>query len=162
VTTDAVAAIVDQWARRRPDLDATPILVVGRIARLAQVLDLRLRPPFAAAGLSNGDFDVLAALRRTGPPHSGRPVELSRQLLVTTGAVTKRLDRLEGQGYLRRQVSDDDGRGKLVHLTPAGLELVDRLIAVHLANQARLLGALTPDEREQLQLLLGRLARSLE
>lgn len=162
VSTDVVAGIVDQWARERPDLDTSPLLVAGRVQRLAHLIDTRLRPPFAEAGLGNGDFDVLAALRRAGSPYALRPVELSRQLLVTTGAVTKRIDRLVHQGYVEREATDADGRGKLVRLTDRGLKLVDRMIEVHLANEDRLLAALDAGEREQLSQLLAKLARSLE
>jgi DNA-binding MarR family transcriptional regulator len=162
VNEDDVTGIVDQWARERPDLDASPILVVGRIARVNQKLDTALRPPFAAEGLGNGDFDVLAALRRTGAPYAVRPGELSRALLVTTGAITKRVDRLELQGFVSRTGGvEDDGRGKLIRLTPRGEALVDRLIAVHLANEDRLLGALSPSERRTLANLLAKLDASL-
>ncbi len=159
---DVVAGIVEQWARERPDLDASPMLVIGRLQRLAHLLDGRLRPPFAAADLANGDFDVLAALRRAGEPFQARPTDLSRSLLVTTGAITKRLDRLQATGLVERESADGDGRGKTVRLTPLGLETTDRLIGVHLANERRLVGALTEQEREHLQELLGRLAESLE
>lgn len=157
-----MAQIVDQWRTERPDLDASPLLVAGRIQRVAHLLDAGLRSPFAEIGLGNGDFDVLTGLRRSGAPFALRPVELSRQLLVTTGAVTKRIDRLADQGYVEREASDRDGRGKLVRLTDDGLALVDRMIAVHLTNEDRLLGALDRTERQLLGDLLARLAVSLE
>ncbi len=154
--------IVKQWQRERPDLDASPMLVVGRIARVDDALHTALRPPFAAEGLGSGDFDVLAALRRTGEPFTLRPAELSRALLVTTGAITKRIDRLERQGYVERSsVPAQDGRAKLIRLTAPGKALVDRLIAVHLANEKRLIGALTRDERRTLGALLAKLDESL-
>jgi DNA-binding MarR family transcriptional regulator len=159
---DHVAEIAAQWAEQRPDLDASPLLIVGRINRLAVRLDGLLRPPFAARNLGNGDFDVLAALRRAGAPYQLRPVDLSRSLLVTTGAITKRLDRLQAQGLVEREATDSDGRGKITRLTPAGVALVDELIAVHLANEARLIGGLTTAERSQLQHLLARLSETLE
>ena len=160
---DDVNRIVEQWAEARPDLDASPILIVGRIARIDQKLAAALRPPFAAANLGVGDFDVLAALRRADPPHALRPAELSRMLLVTTGAITKRIDRLEAQGYLARDPSGlEDGRGTLVRLSRKGRTLTDRLIAVHLANEDRLLGALTSPERGTLAALLAKLDASLD
>jgi DNA-binding MarR family transcriptional regulator len=159
---DAVARIVEQWGAERPELDATPMLIVGRIARLNHLLDDRLRFTFAAVSLANGDFDVLAALRRTGAPYECRPVELSRSLMVTSGGITKRLDRLEGQGLVTREDATYDGRGKLVRLTGPGLDLVDRLITQHLANERRLLAGLSEHDREQLARLLGRLALTLE
>ena len=157
-----VAGLVEQWARERPDLDPSPLKVSARVMRVAHLLDIALRPPFAAAGLGNGDFDVLTALRRAGAPYALRPVELSHQMLVTTGAVTKRVDRLAAQGYVDREATADDGRGTLVRLTPAGLDLVDRMIAEHLANLDSLLGALDASERDTLAELLSRLAVSLE
>ena len=157
-----VAGLVEQWARERPDLDPSPLKVSARVMRVAHLLDIALRPPFAAAGLGNGDFDALTALRRAGAPYALRPVELSHQMLVTTGAVTKRVDRLAAQGYVDREATADDGRGTLVRLTPAGLDLVDRMIAEHLANLDTLLGALDASERETLDDLLSRLAVSLE
>ena len=154
--------IVEQWAQARPDLDASPILIVGRIARVDQKFGAALRPPFAAANLGVGDFDVLAALRRADRPHALRPAELSRALLVTTGAITKRIDRLEAQGHVVRDPSGtDDGRGTLVRLSRKGKALIDRLIEVHLANEHRLLGALTPAERKTLAGLLAKLDASL-
>ncbi|HEX6149014.1 MarR family winged helix-turn-helix transcriptional regulator [Nocardioides sp.] len=159
---DMVAGVVEQWARERPDLDPSPLLVSARITRVAHLLDTALRPPFAAVGLGNGDFDVLTALRRAGAPHALRPVELSHQMLVTTGAVTKRVDRLVAQGYVDREATADDGRGKLIRLTASGLDLVDRMIGDHLANLDALLGVLSTSERGRLAGLLGRLALSLE
>ncbi|MFB7586555.1 MarR family winged helix-turn-helix transcriptional regulator [Streptomyces sp. NPDC056169] len=158
---DAIAAIVDQWRRERPDLDPTPMLVIGRLFRLTDALDQRLRPPFGAAGLGSGDFDVLAALRRSGEPYALSAGELSRTVLVTTGAITKRVDRLEHRGLVARTVAEEDSRGRLISLTPAGVALTDELIAVHLDNQRRLLEGLGEDEQAHLADLLERLALSL-
>ena len=159
---DFVGAIVERWHSIRPDLDPTPMLVIARIARLAALTDDLLRPPFAAAGIANGDFDLLAALRRQDPPHEANPGELAQAMLVTTGATTKRIDRLERQGYVTRRPSDLDGRGRIVALTPAGLDFVDELLAVHLANEASILADLTPTQRSELAVLLGALAASVE
>ncbi|MDQ2781215.1 MAG: MarR family transcriptional regulator [Actinomycetota bacterium] len=157
-----VAEIVSQWNRERPDLDASPMLVIGQMARLTQLFEPHLRPPFAAVGLGNGDFDVLAALRRAGEPFMLTPGQLATSLLVTTGAITKRLDRLEARGLVRRTVSGADGRGRLVNLTTPGFASTDELIAAHLVNEARLLSALDDRERNQLATLLDRLAEALE
>lgn len=138
------------------------MLVIGRLRRLTHLLDGRLRPPFAAADLANGDFDVLAALRRAGEPFQARPTDLSHSLLVTTGAITKRLDRLQAMGLVEHESAAGDGRGRTVRLTPRGRETTDRLVAVHLANEQRLVSGLTAAERDRLQELLGRLAESLE
>ena len=160
--SDPVQRIVDQWAVTRPDLDAAPILIVGRIARLHHGMDAALRPTFAEHGLGNGDFDVLAALRRAGEPCALRPADLSRTLLVTTGAISKRIDRLEARGHVTRVGGvKDDARGKLVRLTRRGRNLVDRLIPVHLANERRLLDVLSSRERTTLARLLAKLDATL-
>ncbi|GAA3491459.1 MULTISPECIES: MarR family winged helix-turn-helix transcriptional regulator [Streptomyces] len=158
---DPITAIVEQWHRERPDLDVTPMLVTSRLFRLADDLDQRLRPPFAAAGLGNGDFDVLAALRRSGEPYALSAGDLSRTVLVTTGAITKRVDRLESRGLVVRTVSEADSRSRLITLTPEGVTLTDELIAAHLDNQRRLLAGLGARDRDHLAALLARLADSL-
>ncbi|UYM03809.1 MarR family winged helix-turn-helix transcriptional regulator [Solicola gregarius] len=159
---DAVARIVDQWRAERPDLDPDPMLVIGRIGRLAETIDGLLRPPFAAAQLGNGDFDVLAALRRAGSPYTLTPGELSRAMLVTTGAVTKRIDRLERRALVERAVAAGDARGRLVTLTPRGVQLVDDLIADHLDRERELLAGLSDAQCARLADLLGRLSAALE
>lgn len=160
--TDAVDDIVDQWRRQRPDLSPDPMLVIGRIDRLSAAFDALLRPTFAAAELGNGDFDVLAALRRRGKPYELTPGELSQAMLVTTGAVTKRLDRLERQGLVVRAVTPGDARGRLVSLTRAGARLTDELIERHLVREAELLDGLDDAERTRLASLLSKLLVSLE
>lgn len=159
---DAVETIVERWRQIRPELDPSPMLVIARLARLAEVIDTRLRPPFAAAGLASGDFDLLAALRRQGPPHEASPGELAAAMVVTTGAATKRIDRLEGQGYVTRRTAATDRRGKIVALTAAGRRLTDRLLPQHLANEAVLLAGLSSNQRDQLAHLLKILTLQLE
>jgi DNA-binding MarR family transcriptional regulator len=159
---DHVAGIAEQWRRERPDLDLDPLLVVGRIEWIQARLDAALRPLFAEAGLGNGDFTALSALRRSGPPYALSPGELATVMLVTTGAVTKRVDRLLAQGLVTRGPAASDGRGRVVALTERGRELVDRLIERHLANEQRLVGALTAPERRRLAELLHLLAVSLD
>jgi DNA-binding MarR family transcriptional regulator len=158
---DHAEHVVEQWQAERPDLDATPILVIGRIHRLAIALDVELLKVYAAHGLGDGDFDVLATLRRSGAPYELTPTELMEQTMVTSGAVSKRLDRLEGAGLVARRVSEGDRRSRIVALTRAGRELMDRAVPEHLANEARLLAGLTERERTQLASLLGKLAVSL-
>lgn len=159
---DHVAELADQWRRERPDLDPSPLLVIGRIEWIQARTDAALRPLFAAAGLGNGDFTTLTALRRSGPPYALSPGDLATAMLVTTGAVTKRTDRLVAQGLVTRGPAASDGRGRLVALTDRGRALVDRLIGEHLANEERLLSGLTADERRRLAGLLHVLAASLD
>jgi DNA-binding MarR family transcriptional regulator len=158
---DHVGRILAQWHRERPDLDVSPLGVVGRLHRLADTLNTALRALFAEAGLSDGDFDVLASLRRSGAPYALTPTELAATTMVTSGAVTKRVDRLEAQGYVSRTVSADDARGRVVALTPAGRDLIDGLFPQHVENERRLLSGLTPDEQQTLARLLEKWGRSL-
>lgn len=159
---DWTAQIVERWREIRPDLDPEPMLVVARLQRLAALIDDLLRPPFAEVGLANGDFDLLAALRRQGPPHEARPGDLAAAMLVTSGGTTKRIDRLEREGFVTRRTSDVDGRGRVVALTPSGRRLVDRMLAIHLENEASIIAPLGERRQRQLADLLGRLASAIE
>ncbi len=154
---DGVDLILEQWQRERPDLDASPIGVIGRISRLARELEARLEPVYAEQGLEPGWYDVLATLRRSGPPYRLRPTEFSNALMLTSSGTTKRLDRLEQAGLVARTPDPDDRRGTLITLTAAGRELVDAASEAHLANEHRLLGALTEGERERLAGMLRKL-----
>jgi DNA-binding MarR family transcriptional regulator len=158
---DHAQHVVDQWAAVRPELDVTPVLVIGRLHRVARALTTELLTVYNAHGLGEGDFDVLATLRRTGGRHELTPTELMEQTMVTSGAVTKRLDRLEGAGLVERRVSEDDRRSRIVALTEKGRELIDRAAPEHFANEARLLEPLTARERATLAGLLGKLGASL-
>lgn len=151
---DHVDRIQAEWARERPDLDVTPQGVIGRLHRLAAFLTEELLTVYRRHGLTEGEFDVLAALRRAGEPFERAPGELARYTMVTTGAMTKRLDRLEESGLVTRRLSAVDGRGRIVALTPAGRELIDEAFTDHMRNEHRLLDALTPAEAEQLESLL--------
>lgn len=158
---DHVATVHDQWRTERPDLDTTPLLVIGRIHRLAAALTPELTAVYAEFGLGEGEFDVLATLRRQGAPFTLTPGELSDRTMVTSGAVSKRLDRLEERGLVERRASTADGRSRPVTLTPAGRDLIDDAMTAHAANEARLLAALPARDRDALARLLGRLAESL-
>jgi len=158
---DGVDLILEQWQRERPDLDASPIGVIGRISRLARELEQRLEPVYAEQGLEPGWYDVLATLRRYGPPYRLRPTEFSSALMLTSSGTTKRLDRLERAGLIARTPDPDDRRGTLITLTAAGRELVDAASEAHLANEHRLLGSLSKGERERLAALLRKLLAGL-
>ncbi|GAA3111325.1 MarR family winged helix-turn-helix transcriptional regulator [Streptosporangium carneum] len=158
---DAVDLIVSQWRRERPDLDPGPMQVVGRISRLHWALDERLTKVFESFDLGRGEFDMLASLRRSGPPFELTAGELSGSMMVTSGAVTKRVDRLERAGLVARRAADSDARGRLIRLTDRGLEVVDAAVERHVRNEHRLLAGLTPAERDTLAALLRKLARTL-
>jgi DNA-binding MarR family transcriptional regulator len=159
---DAIDAIEAQWRRERPDLDPSPMTVIGRISRLASLLERELEPVFAQYGLAWCDFDVLATLRRSGEPYRLTPTELSRSTMLTTGGMTKRLDRLEANGLVRREADPRDRRGKLIALTDEGRALIDRAIKGHLENEERLLSSLSRSDRKQLANLLRGMLLSLD
>lgn len=159
---DSVDVILSQWARERPDLDRRPMAVVGRVSRLASLLGARLAEVFETFGLTGADFDVLATLRRSGEPYRLNPTDLCQSMMVSSGGMTKRLDRLEGQGLLRRDPDPDDRRATLVTLTARGRTLVDEVVVAHVQNEASLLEPLTHADRAELVKLLRKLLVSLE
>lgn len=152
---DHVARIQQAWARERPDLDVSPQAVIGRLHRLAGHLTEQLRVVYRRYGLGEGEFDVLATLRRAGAPFERAPGELAAFTMVTTGAMTKRIDRLERDGLVTRRPSTTDGRGRVVALTEAGRDLIDQAFSEHMRNERRLLDLLTPDQAAHLESLLA-------
>ncbi|MFH0518141.1 MarR family winged helix-turn-helix transcriptional regulator [Streptomyces sp. M41] len=154
---DAVDAIIDQWARVRPDLDTTAMEVFGRIYRLTHAVGGRMDTAYARFGISRGEFDVLATLRRSDAPYTLPPRELSATLMLTTGGMTGRLDKLERAGLLRRSPDPHDRRGLQVTLTEEGLALVDEAVTAGLAVQTEVLSALNDEQAGQLADLLREL-----
>jgi DNA-binding MarR family transcriptional regulator len=151
---DRVAEIQAAWTRERPDLDVSPQGVIGRLHRLAGHLTAELEVVYRRHGLSEGEFDVLAALRRAGAPFERAPGELASHTMVTTGAITKRIDRLERGGLVRRRISEADGRGRVVGLTAAGRRVIDAAFTEHMANERRLLDLLPAGDATQLETIL--------
>jgi DNA-binding MarR family transcriptional regulator len=158
---DGVDLILDQWRRERPDLDRSPMGVIGRISRLAREVEQRLEPTYAGHGLDGGWFDVLATLRRVGPPYRLRPTDLANALMLTSSGATKRLDRLEEAGFIVRLADPRDRRGALITLTPKGRKLVDKAVGDHVANEHRILAKLTKAEQRELAGLLRKLQLGL-
>jgi DNA-binding MarR family transcriptional regulator len=159
--SDHVQHVLDQWRRELPELDRSPFGVVGRIARLAQLLQAELEPIFARHGVNGGEFDVLAALRRAGRPYRLTPTELSTALITTSGGMTKRLNALQDRGLIRREPDSHDGRSVAVLLTPEGKRLVEQVLVDHAANEKRLVSGLSAKELAALEGLLKSLAISL-
>lgn len=151
---DHVDEIIGEWAVERPDVDTSPMQVLGRLSRIAAHLDAELLAVFRRFGLGEGEFDILATLRRGGEPFARTPGELARHTMVTTGAVTKRVDRLMASGLVSRSASDDDGRGRVVTLTREGRRVIDEALVAHLTNEERLLSGLDADQRRTLEALL--------
>lgn len=153
---------MEQWRRERPDLDVSPMGVIGRLNEASSLIARdRLAPVFARFGLQSGEFDVLATLRRSGAPYALTPTELYEATMVTSGAMTARLDRLEKAGLTRRAPHPSDRRGVVVELTAKGRELTDEALTAHVANEHEILAGLTREDREMLAKLLEKLIGSL-
>lgn len=159
---DHVGRVIEQWTRERPDLDPSPIGVIGRLHRVALRLTEELVAVYADFGLGEGEFDVLATLRRSGAPYELTPTEVAAGTMVTSGAATKRIDRCEARGWVTRRASATDGRGRVVALTPEGRDLIDRAMAAHLDNEHRLVAMLPEDDRARLARLLEEWGRALD
>lgn len=158
---DRVAAIQAEWRRERPDLDVTPQGVIGRLHRLAMLLTRELAAVYERFGLSEGEFDVLATLRRSGPPFARAAGELAEHTMITTGGLTKRIDRLVQRGLVERRAGATDARQRIIALTPRGREIIDAAFAAHMQNEHRLLDELGRSDAAQLEPLLGRWLRAL-
>ncbi len=154
--------MLEQWAQERPDLDLTPVAVIARLGRATAYIDAAINARLGEFGLSRGSWDVLASLKRSGPPYRLSPTELYLALMRTSGAMTHRLYRLERSGLIRRIPDPQDGRGLLVQLTAEGVELVDQVAPQHLANERSLLTALDHHEQAQLTALLRKMLTAFE
>lgn len=154
---DHVDKVLAQWARERPDLDVSPMAVLGRLSRLTRVVEARQRASFAQHGLDAASFDVLATLRRAGSPYALTPGQLARSAMVTTGAITQRLDRLEASGMVSRSPGPTDARSVLVTLSDAGRVVIDAALPDHLATEEQLLAPVDAEQRMRLAELLSTL-----
>ncbi|MGH9135245.1 MAG: MarR family winged helix-turn-helix transcriptional regulator [Ilumatobacteraceae bacterium] len=161
MTPDHVDRIVEQWTRARPDVDPGPIRIIGRISRLSRSIDHQLKRVFDVHGLEAWEYDVLASLRRGGAPFQLSAGELLDALMITSGAVTNRIDRLEQRGFVRRTAVPGDKRIVGIRLTPAGLAAIDAAVPDHLDNEARILQRLTPAESRRLERLLRKVQLGL-
>ncbi|TCW87359.1 MarR family transcriptional regulator [Burkholderia sp. SRS-46] len=159
---DRAGHAVAQWRAERPDLDASSMLVMGRLQEAALAIGRdRLNPLFARYGMQPGEFDVLATLRRSGAPFALTPTALYDALMMSSGGMTARIDRLQKAGWVERRPNPADGRGTLVALTDVGRALIDDAVVAHIDNQRALLAALSAQEQAQLARLLGKLLEGL-
>ena len=160
---DRAARAVAQWAAEFPDWDLRPMEALGRLGETATVIDTKhISPLFAEYGLQRGEFDVLAALRRSGAPYELTPSRLFEITMSSSGGMTARLDRLEKMGHIERGPNPDDRRGVLVRLTPSAVRLIETVTPAHLANEARLTACLSAAELATLSDLLKKLLRHAE
>jgi DNA-binding MarR family transcriptional regulator len=158
---DEIDDILAQWRRERPDLDAAALGTVGRLFLAVELAGARLSPPLAELGLQPGWFDLLAALRRRGRPFALNPTELMRATMLSSGGMTKRLDRMAQAGLVERLPDPADRRGTLVRLTPKGKRLIERAVERHVTNEEELLRPLRSAERRELDRLLRKLVQEL-
>ena len=162
MNTDAVDKILAQWKRERPDLDASPMAVIGRLSRLAQHIDHAIQTELAPLGITPGEFDVMATLRRAGAPFQLNPTMLYQELMLSSGAMTNRLDHLEKAGYIKRLPDPQDRRGTLARLTDKGVRFIDQAVVVHLRNEQLLIADLSVEERKQLTRIFSHWLHSFE
>ncbi len=160
--TDTVDRAIEDWGRERPDVDAQGLGVVSRIGLLAKLFGSRDKRALAPLGLAPWAADVLLALRRQGPPFELSPTHLRKYAVLTSGAMTTRLDRLEEAGYVQRSMDPRDRRGILVSLTEGGRELADRAIEARLGEVRRALGTLAEGERGAVEGALRKMLVSLQ
>lgn len=161
-TLDAVDRIIEQWKQERPDLDPTGKAITGRIVRLANLMQRRFAEVFDELGLSDGDYGLLVPLRRAGEPYELTPTTLARTRMITSGGLTPALDRLEKRGWVERRPNPADRRGSLVRLTPAGVDLIDRAMALHATTEQELVRSLSKTQRDELAGVLRELLLALE
>jgi len=159
---DKIDKIVGQWTKERPDLELSPMKLVGRFIRLNQHLSQGMAKTFAAHGLNLASFDVLATLRRAGAPYALSPNDLLATMMVTSGTMTNRVDQLSKLGFVERKQNPSDARSVIISLTEKGFAVIDSAVTDHVATQARLTSALSADEQEQLNGLLKKFLTDFE
>lgn len=158
---DHVDRVLQQWRAERPDLEASPMGVVGRIQRASRLLERGLSENFARHDLQLWEFDILGTLRRSGPPYRLAAGALSDSSMVTSGAITNRIDRLVDRGLVTRETDPGNRRSVVVTLTESGRAIVDNVLVHHVAYEERLLACLDAEEQQQLAALLRTLLSGL-
>lgn len=161
-SSDAVDRIVAEWRRERPDLDPGAKGITGRIVRLGSLLQQRFAEVFSELGMTEGDYGILAPLRRSGSPYQLTPSGLARARMMSSGGLTPAVDRLQRRGWVERTPNPDDRRSMLVRLTPTGKEVIDKAMEAHIAAEHDLVRHLSPTSRRQLAALLRELLVSVE
>ncbi|MCA2376187.1 MarR family transcriptional regulator [Agrobacterium genomosp. 3 str. RTP8] len=159
---DHVDRLRGQWAQELPDIDTEPMAIFGRAKRLSNLLAPSIEDTFARFGLDRGEFDVIATLRRSGPPYQLTPTEMYTTLMLSSGGLTHRLDRLEKAGLIERRKSTLDGRSIVVCLAPAGIDLAEKAFREDMASEVGFLQGLNPEERKNLAALLKKLVLDIE
>jgi DNA-binding MarR family transcriptional regulator len=145
---DRLGEMLDAWRRVRPETDVEAMAIVPRILRLAYLWDRFVQELTASFDLQRGWLDVLSALRRTGPPHRLPATRLARTILLSSGGMTARIDRMEAAGFIRRLDDPTDRRGVLVELTRKGKDVVEKVIDAQRDHYEPVLSVLTRGERK--------------
>jgi DNA-binding MarR family transcriptional regulator len=154
--------MIAEWRRQRPDIDASPLEILGRIQRLSTHMQRIAESSLRDTGLTWETFSLIATLRRSGRPFALRPTDIYRQSLLTSGTVTKRIDNVERMGLVERVRDGKDRRSIIVRLTPSGIALADRAIGIHMRVMADVMSALSRKERGQTAALLSKLLLAIE
>ncbi len=155
---DAIDMRRDQWTRELPDVDTIGMAILGRARRITLSARPQIEAVFTAYGVDTGEFDVLATLLRSGPPYRMRPTELFRALMVSSGGMTDRLNRLEKAGHIVRKAVENDGRSLLVELTKSGRKLTEQAFRADMEIEKDLISGLSTSEQTELERLLRKLA----
>lgn len=159
---DTIDKFAGEWAKEWPALDVSHLETIGRIWRISEHLRRRFDVWLQPLGLNWETFDVIVSLRRSGAPYRMRPTELSEACLLTSGAMTNRLDRVERAGLIVRRPAPDDRRSVQVELTLKGIALADQVIQPHFEAARQLLECLDNKQRQTLAPLLREILVSLE
>ncbi|WP_422973411.1 MarR family winged helix-turn-helix transcriptional regulator [Undibacterium sp. Ji49W] len=147
---DAVDQIMEQWRNARPDVDCSPMENIGRLRRCSDLLQRELEATFSTFGMTAWEFDVLATLRRSSATYCMTPTDLFSRLMVTSGTMTHRLQKLEANGWILRLQNSEDARSMLVQLSASGKELIDRAVVAHVENERRIMSGLNAGELKRL------------
>ncbi len=159
---DAIDRVVEQWLKEKPELDTQPMAIMGRLMRIAKHMETRVAVLHKQYDLKMGEFDVLATLRRSGAPYRLTPSALIGSMMLTSGAMTNRLDKLEKKGLISREHSKEDRRSVTVELTSEGLQLIDNLILEHVEVQHDFIRGLSDEEKVQVSKALKTLLPQFE
>ncbi|MGP8305240.1 MarR family winged helix-turn-helix transcriptional regulator [Vibrio sp. YIC-376] len=159
---DAIDRVVEQWLKEKPDLDTQPMAIMGRLMRIAKHMETRVAELHKQYDLKMGEFDVLATLRRAGAPYCLTPSALIESMMLTSGAMTNRLDKLEKKGLISREHSKEDRRSVTVELTSDGLKLINNLILEHVEVQRDFIRGLSDEEKIQVNKALKALLPQFE
>ncbi|OEK08526.1 hypothetical protein A8C32_03475 [Flavivirga aquatica] len=154
---DLLDNLIIDWKEERPDLDASAMLIVGRILKLGKILEKSASIALQDNNINYTDLDVLATLRRSGKPFELTPKQLMKDVLITSGAMTALLDRLEKLDLIYRSPDANDGRIKNASLTKKGIKLIDKAIEIRFNEADESISMLNKIEKENLSVLLKKM-----